>query len=378
MPDSKKKLLFYIGTIGGGGAERVLLELLKHLDRDKYRLSIVMNRLNGRWVTRIPPDVKIIDRSEIYRSVWFFLKRVLGLAGIINREKPDLVISFLTGANRSLLRCRFLVDKKIKFVLREGSNPDNIKKSSYTLKEKVLSPIEVKILYSKADRIITASKGVMNNFVNNWGMQYDRFTVIHNMVDIKKVDKSLEYSGIKDPFKKNIIAVGRLIKEKGYNDMLKVFSNIKRRIPSRLIILGDGPERANIEELIKDLSLENDVCIPGFVNNPWEYMKASDVYLSTSHYEGFHLTIAEAMACGTVPVATDCDYGPREIITDGKNGRLLPVGDIEGLCDAIVQLLQDDKNRAGMSQEARERAKDFDVHKIVRQYEEVFDSLPGG
>lgn len=377
MPDDKKKLLFYIGRMGGGGAERVLVTLLKHLDCNKYRLAIVMNRMDGVLMSEIPSNVKIIDRSETYQTLWHFFKRTLGLADIIREEKADVVISFLTGANRSLMRCRFLVDSDIKFLLREGSNPDNMKKSSYTLKEKVIAPVEVKRLYPRADHIITASKGVMNNFVKNWGFEHDQFTVIHNMVDFDKVNSSVINRSEIDPLKKNIIAVGRFVKEKGYNDMLKVFSNIRRRIACRLVILGDGPERTNIEKMVHDHSLDGDVVMPGFVQNPFGYMKASDLYLSTSHYEGFHLSIAEAMACGTVPVATDCDYGPREIITDGENGRLLPVGDIEGLSNAVVQLLGDDNNRARMSENARQRVLDFDVSTIVQQYEKVLDQLLG-
>lgn len=364
--------------MGGGGAERVLLELLRHLDREKYRLSIVMTRMDGVLVSEIPPDVKIIDRSDLYKSSRYFLKRVWGLAKIIKVEKADLVISFLTGANRSLMRCRYLVDDNVKFILREGNNPTHIKKSAYSIKEKILSEREVKFFYPKADRIIAASNGIVTSFVEKWGIEPDKFRVIHNMVDLKKVGKTNKIENFFQPDKKYIIAAGRLVKQKGYGDMIRAFSKVIKQVPSKLIILGDGPERDNIEKMIKKLSLENDVYIPGFVKNPWEYMKASDVYISTSHYEGFHLTIAEAMACGIVPVATDCDYGPREIINDGKNGRLLPVGDIKGLSNAVVDLLNNDELREMMSSSAKNRAEAFDVKNIVQQYGQLFDDLMEG
>ena len=375
MPDHKKKLLFYIGTLGGGGAERVLLELLKHLDRNKYMLAIVMNRMDGVLVSEIPPDVKIIDRSETYKSYRYYLKRIWGLAEIIKKEKADLVISFLTGANRSLMRCRFLVDRRIKFILREGNNPGHINKSAQSLKEKFLSEREVKLLYPKADRIVTTSFGIMKDFTDNWGMDRDGFRVIHNMIDIQKMDKVYENKNVNEKNKKTIIAVGRLFKQKGYGDMIRVFSKVIKQVSSKLIILGDGPERDNIERMIKELSLENDISMPGFVKNPWEYMKASDVYLSTSHYEGFHLTITEAMACGLPVVATDCDYGPGEIIDDGVDGHLCPVGDIDCIAEKVVKILKNKTESDRISTNAKDKVKKFDVSVIVRKYESLFDQV---
>lgn len=353
----------------------MLIELLKNLDREKYRLAIVMNRMDGRWLKKIPPDVKIIDRSDTYKSPRYFLKRVWGLAKIIKKEQADLVVSFLTGANRSLMRCRFLVNHNVKFILREGNNPAHIKKSANSIKEKILSEREVKFFYPKADRIIAASNGVVTSFVDQWGLKPCTFRVIHNMVDLQKVDKTKKTEKLIQPGKKNIIAVGRLVKQKGYKDMLRVFSEVVRKVPSRLVILGDGPEKEAIKEKVKEYSLENDVTMPGFVHNPWEYMKASDLYISTSHYEGFHLTIAEAMACGLPVVATDCDYGPREIIDDGMDGYLCPVGKVECMVEKVIRVLKEDKDYQRISSNAKEKAKKFDVSVVTKKYESLFDEV---
>ena len=157
--------------------------------------------------------------------------------------------------------------------------------------------------------------------------------------------------------------------------MLEVLKRVRQEIPAKLIILGEGPEREQIEQKISELDLNDHVWLPGFVPNPWAWMKQADIYVSTSYYEGFHLTIAEAMACGTVPVVTDCDFGPREIINDGVNGRLLPVGDVNTMTDTIIKLLENENQRKRMSEEAFIRAYDFDTSKIIKQYEALFDQV---
>ncbi len=377
MPADKKKLFFYIGTLGGGGAEHVLLALLNNLDRKKYDLAIILNRMDGRLVNQIPSDVRLFDRSETYKSGINLVNRFWGLAKLIKRENPDLVISFLTGANRSLMRCRYFVNRNVKFILREGNNPDHIKRSAVSVKEKLLSRFEVRWLYPKADQIITASTGIKNDFVENWGMKSGLFTAIHNMIDISQIQKQVNDAPELQAGngEKTLIAVGRLVKQKGYDDLLKVFAKVRERIPSRLIILGAGPEKLNIETWIQDLSLDGDVIMPGYVNNPWEYMKMADLYLSTSLYEGFHLTIVEAMACGTTPVITDCDYGPREIIDDGINGYLCPVGDIENMAKKVTELLKDEPARKRASKKAEEKAMQFDISVTIKNYEELFDEM---
>jgi len=378
MTPSKKNLLFYIGTLEGGGAERVLIELLKNLNRDKYKLFIALNRPEGAFFDRIPDDVKLLDRSPLYRSKTNLFKRYFGLASIIKQEKIDLAMSFLPGANRSLLRSRFLMDKNVKILLNEQNNPSFISRKEQSLFRKKLEQMEMSRYYSKADGMVVSCEGLKEYFLSKLKLSSVKIHVIYNMISLDEIWDFAHKpaNGVElDDNLRTIVAVGRLTEQKAYNDMLSVFKSVNERVPSRLIILGEGPDRSKIEAQIQHLALDESVLMPGFVDNPFSFMSKADLYLSTSRWEGFHLTIAEAMACGTVPVATDCDYGPREIIKNGENGRLLPVGDTKALSNAVIELLENEKLRKEMSENAIKRARDFDANQIVKEYEKVFDDF---
>ena len=374
----KKKILFYIGTLEGGGAERVLIELLKNLNREKYQLYIALNRPQGFFYNQIPADVQVLDRSYLYRDKTNLFERYFGLASIIKKNSIDLAMGFLPGANRSLMRSRFFTPDNVKMILNEQNNPTFISIADRSLFKEKLEQIEMSLYYPKADGMVVACKGLKQHFLDSMNLASENIHVIYNMIDPAEIQSlALEpVSGIDfEDGIKTIVAAGRLTEQKAYEDMLSIFKNVNESVPTRLIILGEGPDREKIEKQVQDLSLGDSVLMPGFVDNPFAYMGKADLYLSTSRWEGFHLTIAEAMACGTVPVATDCDYGPREIITDGKNGRLLPVGDVKGISKSLVELLRNKELRDLMSVHAKSRAMDFNVDNIVNDYESMFDRM---
>lgn len=378
MTSSKKNILFYIGTLKGGGAERVLIELLKNLSRDKYKLFIALNRPGGEFFNQIPEDVQLLDRSSLYLKKKISFERYFGIASLIKENNIDLAMGFLPGANRSLLRSRFFTAKSVKIFLNEQNNPSFISRKKYSYPRKKLEQIELSLFYPKADGMVVACKGLKKQFLNNLNLDSVKIHVIYNMINLEEIQllSSEPAKGFTfDHSLKTIVAVGRLTEQKSYSDMLSVFKKVNDKVPSRLIILGEGPDRSKLEAEIQSLALDGSVFMPGFVDNPFSFMSKSDLYISTSRWEGFHLTIAEAMACGTVPVVTDCDYGPREIIKDGKNGRLLPVGDTDALSDAVIELLATENLREKMSECAVKRAGDFDVNRIVRQYEKLFDDV---
>ena len=379
MPPEKKNILFYIGALEAGGAERVLIELLKYLNREKYDLTLVINRPEGYFFNKIPEHVNVIVRSDKRRSYFDLYDRIFGLPNIINKENTDLVIAIMSGAGRSLLRTRFFVKKDTKMIVRIGQNPTKKLAQNTSWLWSRIELFEIKKFFPKADGIIATSEGIQNNLVNTDLVNKDNVHVIYNPLDLDMINqKKIEDFPLPQSFTnsyKLIVAVGRLVPQKGYDTMLRAFRKIRKQIPTKLIILGGGYLESNLRIKIREFDLESDVQLAGFVENPWAYLQRADLYLSTSRYEGFHLTIVEAMACGVVPVATDCDYGPREIITDGVDGKLVPVNNTELIAEAIIDLLQHPGKRKEMADKAAKRAKDFDVSIIVKEYEELFDSL---
>jgi glycosyltransferase involved in cell wall biosynthesis len=380
MPPQKKHLLFYIGSLAGGGAERVLIELLKNLSREKYHISLAINRPEGFFYDKIPGDVNVIDRSRLRKSPYDLKDRIFGLSKVIHQQQADLVVAFMIGAGRSLMRFHFLLDKRVKKIIRIGENPATKLSKNRSFAGRLLESFEIRRFLPKADALILTSNGIREELAASLNIVPDHIHIVHNPVDIKKIS-SLKQETVHLPFRKDlnshklIVAAGRLVPEKGYDDMIEVFYKVKKKVPAKLVILGKGPLKNEIQDLINQKGLQDDVYMPGFVKNPWAYMNHADIYLSTSKSEGFHLSIAEAMACGVTPVATNCDYGPREIISDGVNGRLVPVGDITSIAEAITELLTNTDRRNQLSEMAKKRALDFDISEIVPKYEKLFDTI---
>jgi glycosyltransferase involved in cell wall biosynthesis len=172
-----------------------------------------------------------------------------------------------------------------------------------------------------------------------------------------------------------VVAFGRLISRKGFDDLLKAFRIVRDKMKSRLIIIGDGEEHNNLQNLSYSLSLEDDVTLTGYLDNPYEILSSADVFVLSSRWEGFGNVIIEAMACGVPVISTDCPYGPNEIITHGVNGLLVPVGDVQAMAEAIVTLLRDRALRTSLAEAGRKRAQDFSVDKMVAEYEKVFERV---
>ena len=136
-----------------------------------------------------------------------------------------------------------------------------------------------------------------------------------------------------------VLAAGRLVALKGFDTLLRAFARVRQQMPARLVILGEGSERSNLERLAAELGVAADVDMPGFDPNPFRYMKRAGVFVLSSRYEGLPNVLIQAMACGCPVVSTDCPNGPAEILDGGRYGPLVPVDDVEALAYAMAQAL---------------------------------------
>jgi glycosyltransferase involved in cell wall biosynthesis len=152
---------------------------------------------------------------------------------------------------------------------------------------------------------------------------------------LEKAKSPLDHPWFKPDQPPVLIAIGRLEQQKDYPTMIKAFAEVRQAQPARLLILGEGRDRISLEKLIKEYGLDQDVSLPGFVSNPYAYLSRADLFVLSSRWEGLPTVLIEALCCGTQVVSTDCPSGPREILKDGKYGRLTPVGDVGALAAAI-------------------------------------------
>jgi len=172
-----------------------------------------------------------------------------------------------------------------------------------------------------------------------------------------------------------VLSVARLNEEKNLETFIRAFAKLHQRQPTvRLLMLGDGPERSKLEALVVSLGLQDAVELPGWVENPFPYMRRARVLVLASRFEGFGNVLVEAMACGTAVVSTDCPVGPSEILQGGRVGNLVPVGDEESLTRAIENAIEANGVRAGTV----ERALEFSVERSTEQYVALFRELRAG
>lgn len=367
----RKRILFLIPTLGGGGAERVVTLLLEHLDRGRFELFLVL--FHERCDYALPRDVPISCLRK--KSRYDLPKLIWRLAQIYEKKKPDVVLSFMNYANLISAVARKLSLSKPRLLFSEQIHV------STDFKHEPFSSLKawaLRRLYPQSDGVICVSRGVADDLVTEFRVPHEKIKVIFNPVDIEHV-LTLAKEDVHHPWfvqKQSpiIIAMGRLTAQKGYPYLLKAFAQVISTFRCRLVILGEGQEREALNMLARELGVETEVAFLGFQQNPFKYLALADVFVLSSLWEGFALAIMEAMACGVPVISTRCPSGPDEIITHGVNGLLVPVADDTGLAEAMLHVLKDKELAAKLGQAGRERAEDFAVPKIVKQYEMLFQT----
>lgn len=351
-----KKISFFIPSLRGGGAERMFVNLANAFSEKGFNVSLILAQKEGPYLSLINEKVNVVDlgASRVLFSLFPLVK-------YLRKENPDYLLSTLNHANIVAVMAKIFSFSKTKLIIRV---PNYISISA-NVKEKIFA----KVFYKKADKIIAISKGIKNDLVSTLGLSADKIEVIYNPVFeysiLEKFKENIDHPYFKSEKNKIFLGVGRLTYQKDFETLLRAFSKINKKLKNtKLIILGEGEDREKLQELIIERGLKNDVSIPGFADNPYAYMAKSDVFVLSSRFEGFGNVIVEAMACGTSVVSTDCPSGPREILEDGKFGKLVSVGDYKEMAKAIEETLENSMD----SKILQKRAKDFDIEKISEKY----------
>jgi glycosyltransferase involved in cell wall biosynthesis len=375
MNNTKKpvKLLFVISSLGGGGAEKVLVDLISSLERRKYNILIVVFTENTAFRKHLPPHIKVINLKK--KSRWDFLKLILKLGKILNKYSPTIVISSLVYTNILTGLASLLQKRKSVLILWEHNYPPKY------LSKARLSKIKrflIQLTYNKADTVITVSNKIRDCLSEEFKINPSNIKTIYNPIItdilVQKSKKKVEHPFFSVKNSKVIISVGRLTEQKRFDLLLKAFSLVRRESEdARLILLGKGHLKKDLQKLTKELNINNWVDFVGFKANPYAWMAKADIFVLSSDREGFPVVLIEAMACGVPIISTDCLTGPNELITNNKNGLLIPTGNEDTLAKTILNLLKDEKLRKEFSENGKHRAKDFDIKKVTPKFEELFN-----
>jgi len=366
----KERIAIFIPKLNVGGAERVSVKLSNEFVSRGYSVDLVLSRAEGSYLDLVSDEVNVVDLESPSFPFFSVMGSLLPLKRYLESNNPDVFISGLTHANVvALLSHRFSkVDSRI--VVTEHNFLSKKVSSEEKFGIKML-PFLVKKTYRWADSIIPVSSGVCQDLSKITGINRSEMDVIYNPVYPNNIIEHTTEPVQDNWFTENecpvILSVGRLTKQKDFSTLIKGFKKVKNKRDVRLAIIGKGEKKDDIERMIERNSLNKSVKLLGYVENPFKYMAASNVFVLSSRWEGFGNVLVEAMACGTPVVSTDCPSGPSEILEEGEYGKLVPVGDSSALAQAIISTLDGDIN----SSKLKSRAKDFKVEKIADKYLEV-------
>ncbi len=370
----KKKILFVIPSLAGGGAERALVLVLRYLDRSRFDPVVVIFTQRNDYQKEIPSDIKIISLNK--RGRLDFFRLVVSLSKVIRKESPALICTFLTYANYLSIVAKLFSNKKIPLLLAEQSNLSCCMKQTRLA---FLKTFLIRNLYPKSDGIIAVSEGVRDDLVNNFRVSIEKCTVIYNSVEFNRIQSLIKEEVACSSFAENevplLLACGRLTTQKNYPMLFQSMQLVLKKASARLLILGEGEERSSLESYAKELEIQNAVVFLGFQKNPFKYIEKATLFILSSSWEGFGNVLVEAMACSVPVISTNCPSGPSEIITDGVNGRLVRVGDEKMLANTILQLLNDSPLRNKLATNGKKRANDFIAENIVKKYERLFEEI---
>ncbi len=346
--ETVRDLSVFLPTLEVGGAERVAVNLCNALSSRGVSVELVLVSATGSFLRDVDPLVTVVDLgcrrgSNEYRTALPPLRRYL------RRRRPTLLLSELTHANVIAVVARDLARVDTRVVVSEHNTMSICLAQRRSIYHSIL-PWLMRYAYRRADGVVAVSEGVRRDLEESFGIATGTIDVVYNpivtpgLLESRRatphpwLDDQLE-DRLEDGGAPVVVAAGRLTRQKDYPTLLRAVALVRAERPVRLLILGEGEERPQIEALVSELGLDDDVAMPGNVEHPASSVSRAAVYVLSSTFEGLPSVLIEALPWGVPIIATDCPSGPSEILAEGRHGRLVPVGDSAALAAAIVDAL---------------------------------------
>jgi len=319
-----------------------MLQIAEGLAARGLRVDLVLMQAEGGFMSQVSDKIRVVNlaSNRTRNSIWKLFR-------YLQKERPAGLISAHDGANVIAILVKFLSRVPTRLIITINShlslayNATNDRRLA-GFNTQALFQI-LKFAYRYADEIVAISTGVANEVAQLIKIPRERVQVFYLPVLNDRFDQlktaSVEDQSLLAEDIPNIVSVGRLTSAKDFATLIRAFSIFVKHLPSRMIILGEGELRPELETLVLDLGLQDVILLPGFVDNCYPYMVACDLFVVSSAHEGLSMVLIEAMACGAPVVSTNCESGPREILEDGAWGRLVPVGDHVALAEAMKKTL---------------------------------------
>jgi len=339
-----------------------------------YEIDLILAKKRGQYLQQLSHNINLVDKKD---------KKVFLSVNSIGKYMKDTTPKVLISANERINIVALLAKKIYKaqtkvIITIHINNTKQIRNENrgffiYVYRKLII--FIARLTYKWADHVVTVSQGVAADAAKIFKIPPSKIKVIHNPIVTGNIEYKMklpvDHPWLKPEEKQVILGIGRLVNQKDFYTLLSSFALVKKSMPgAKLIILGEGPQREKLEEKILALGLKEHVAMPGFVDNPYNYLYNASVFVLSSAWEGFGNVLVEAMATGTPVVSTDCPSGPAEILCDGKYGPLVSPGDIKGLATAIVKILENPPS----SEQLKRRANDFTVEKAAEEYMKIINA----
>jgi glycosyltransferase involved in cell wall biosynthesis len=356
-------IALFMPSLGGGGAERMMVHLANAFVERGVKVDLVLVRAEGAYLDQVVDQVRIID-LQAARILTAFPK----LVQYLRTHRPEAMLSTLTFANVvATWACRW-VRHAPRLILREANTVSAISGPDSGWKNRLI-PYLIHSFYPWSDRVVAVSEAAADDMVSVTGVHENLVTTIYNPVVtdelFEQAQEPLDHPWFTENGPPVILGVGRLEPQKDFETLIRAFSRLRAEREANLVILGKGGERVALERLIQSLGIDESVQMPGFVDNPFKYMARADVFALSSRFEGLPGALIQALAAGCPVVSTDCPSGPMEILENGRWGTLIPVGDEDALAAAINRVLNSDRKDDEPNEEAITR---FRERESVEQY----------
>ena len=386
------KLALYLFDLRAGGVARIIVNLAAALADRGHRVDLVLCRAAGPFLTQVPDAVNIVNlrRSPLFAAyvlvaaptaalpllVSYFRRRLPifrsllhlpALVRYLRHERPDALLSAKTLSNLVSLWAARLAGVPTRVMISEHIHLSTALQHTGCHS---LLPI-IRRTYSRADVRIAVSDGVAADLSRLIHIPRHDIVTIYNPVVHARLSElaktHLDHAWFQRDAPPVILGTGRLMKQKDFATLLRAFARVRRRRRAKLVILGEGPLRADLEALTRTLGIAADLDMPGVVQNPHTYMARAAVFALSSTWEGLPTVLIEALACGCPVVSTDCPSGPTEILDGEQYGRLVPVGDDAALACAICATL----DKAPPREQLQRRAQYYSVERAADRYLDV-------
>lgn len=365
VSDREPLVAIFLPSLRGGGVERSMLILARGLARLGYAVDVVLSTFSEARLLADLEGIQLIDLGA--RRV---ATSLLPFVRYLRRYEPDVLLSGLDHANIIALLAKLLSKMSMKTIVSVRNVMSQTTRRSPNLRERFI-PLLARLLYPRADAIIAVSNAVRDDLVRMTGLRRGMVQVVYNPIDLEFVDrhaaKPIQHKWYSQHDRPIVLGVGRLTLQKGFSTLIRAFHLVRQQLPSRLLILGEGEMRQELESMAHSMGMDKDVELHGYETNPFPFFTNADVFVLSSTWEGFARVIIEAMACGTPVVSTDCHGGPAEILQDGRYGLMVPVGDAPALAEAILNTLREPIS----SERLRARALEFSLDPILDRYIEL-------